>query len=65
MATLTGEGWRVLDRRALPSTVASLGDGEAMIVTRDSKPRCGPSRHDQPVPAKIVTLDEKLAANYA
>lgn len=50
LATLTGEDWSVIHRKKLPSTAASLGDGEAVLFTRDSKPRRGPAHHDQPSP---------------
>jgi hypothetical protein len=50
LATLTGEDWSVINRKTIPSTGASLGDGEAVLFTRDSKPRRGPGHHDQPSP---------------
>jgi len=61
LATLTGEDWSVIDRKTVPSTAASLGDGEAILFTRDSKPRRGPHHHDQPSPWRADTHTDPRA----
>jgi hypothetical protein len=48
LAALTGEDWSAIHRKQVPTTAASLGDGELILFTRDSKPRRGPTHHDQP-----------------
>lgn len=60
LTTLTGEDWSVINRKKMPSTAASLGDGEAVFFTRDSKPRRGPHHHDQPSPWRSDDTDTSV-----